>query len=317
MKKSKLNYRVLSAVVMAVTLLTTSCVELKAIRKFAATSAVVGQKFPALSADVYGSCTRRYKYRFYRVAQFNARQMKEIDELKDAENLETFQSSLPVETIAAERDCRRFKEIELSVVALNQALVTYMQTMGDLAADDLTSYDKKLDALGSSITGAGFFNENEVGAGKNLAKFILDATTNFYRRKKLKTAIETRNEDVKLLAQALKRFVGQNYILELRNEQRQLNNYYQATIQEHQDRVKNADPLLVLPIKAMWNPEQERLQSRIDAAEAYVKILDNVSAGHQKLYDSRNNLNSKEMRQTAMQYARNIESLVEDFRKPF
>jgi hypothetical protein len=317
MKQPIFSRKIGIAALLVWTLFLSSCVELESIRKFAETSAVVGQKFPVLSSDVYGSCTRKYKYRFYRDVNFNASQIGDIDKLQQEANLEGLTTTAPPGAVQAEKDCRRFKEIAPSVVLLNKALVEYMKTMGDLAADDLTSYDKKLDALATAVSDGSFFNDTEVTAGKSLAKFVLDATTNFYRRKKLKTAIETRNGDVKTLTDALKRFVGQNYILALQDEQRQLDNYHKANIQEHQDRAGNADPLAVTSAKTMWDAERQRLQERISAAEAYVKILDNVAQGHQKLYDSRNNLDTKETRQTALQYARAIEGLVEDFRKAF
>lgn len=317
MRHSISNSRAALIGLVILTLLANGCVELKAVRKFAETAAVVGQKFPALSADVYGSCTRRYRYRFYRVVQFNPAQMTEIDNLSQTENLDSLQTNLPAEAVQEEGRCRRFKEVAPAAITLNQALVAYMKTMGDLAADDLTSYDKSLDALGKSIIGSNVFNEAEVNAGTSLAKFISTAVAGAYRHKKLKTAIETRNEDVKVLTNALKRYVGQNYVLALKDEQRQLSNYYKANIQEHQDRVGNADSLVVTSAKMTWDTEQRSLQDRIDAAEAYVKILNNVAEGHQKLYDSRNNLNSKEARQTALQYARAIENLIEEFRKAF
>ena len=317
MKQVVLNYKVSVAFLLLGTLLLSSCVELEAIRKFATTAAIVGQKFPALSSDIYGSCTRKYKYRFYRVVNFNATQMAGIDQLAQESNLDNPTTAAPAEAVQAEKDCRRFKDIEPSVVLLNKALVEYMKTMGDLAADDLTSYDKKLEQLGTAVTSVDFFNAAEVNAGENLAKLVIKVTTDRYRRKKLKDVIEAENGDIQLLTTSLKRFVLKNYVLTLQEEQRQLDNYYRSNIQEHQNRVGNGDPLLVLPIKTNWDAERQRLQERINAAEAYGEILDNVAQGHQKLYDSRNKLNTKETRQTALQYARAIESLVETFRKAF
>lgn len=298
-------------------LLLSGCGDLLGIRKFSETAAIVGQNFPALSSDIYESCVRKYRYQFYRNVAFVPDKMVAVDDLQAASKLEGLITNAPPAAVQAESSCRRFRDIQPSIVLLNKALVGYMKTLGDLAADDLTSYDKELDGLSGVVSGAGFFSDAEVKAGKGLGKLILDATTNFYRRKKLKTAIETSNGNVLALTYAMKTFVQNNYVLALKDELRQMDSYYKANILEHQTRVGSPDPLTVAASKTRWDQERQLLQDRMRAAEAYVKILENVASGHSELYNNRNNLNGKEVAQIALQYGRAIEELVGDFRKAF
>ena len=323
----------LTLLILIIVLPANSCVDLTAIRKFAESSTVVAQKFPALSSDFYRACSQRSKYFYYDYVNYDPLKMREIDSLAGIDKIEAFKGTIPADQfgntpVKDEILCREWKKIHPMATNLNKVLVDYMKALGDLAADELTSYDKDFDQLNKSIVKTKFFKESEVTAGTMLAKFLSNIFTEAFRRKKLKEAIETQNGNVKILTSALGKYVTDNYITALKDEQRALNVFYgdaiianrnrDSAISTFLDRNKaTSDPLAVISIKQMWDAELAKLQDRINAAEAYGKIMDNFREGHQKLYDSRNNLNSKDVQKMALSYANTIEELIETFRKGF
>ncbi len=312
----------LTLILIALITLNSSCVELEAIRKFAENSAVVSQKFPDLSSDYYASCVREYRYLFTGIVKFKPRLMQEIDELSSVENLAGYETAIPLDNdgysiVYYENRCRKWKTTHKAALLLNKALVDYMIALGELAADDLTSYDKNLDALSASMTETEVFKEKHIKAGRGLAGFILNASTNFWRRKKLKSAIESRDEDVSILAEVLRKYIARNYVLQLKLEERRMNKLYIDTIKDYQNNSADINQLTILTIKSEWNERQKLLKDKMDSAEAYGKIMMNVIGGHHKLYEFRESLKSKEVRQITLQYAKNIESLIGTFRKAF
>lgn len=307
---------------LTIMLVNSSCVDLEAIRKFTENASVVSQKFPALSSDFYDSCTRQYRYQFYQRVNFNAKLMQEIDDMPNQTNLDGYQTTIPrggdgLSIIQREVKCREWKKTDKAALLLNKALVDYIKALGELAADDLTNYDKSLNDLGTSITQIGVFEAKHIDAGKGLAKFISSAATNFWRRKKLKSAIEERDKDVSTLAEVLKKYIAAMYVEQLVQERRELDFLYKNTIQAYQNQGGNVNQLTILTVKSKWDAERKELNQKIDSATAYGKILDNVIEGHHKLYESRESLGSKEVKQMILGYAKRIEDLIPTLRKAF
>lgn len=323
MNKFTLKKKFLSTLLLLIiTFVNSSCVELENIRKFTENAAAVSEKFPELSGDIYGSCVRRYRYVFIELVNFRPDLMQKIDNLSEVENLDGYptvgipRDSSGLSIIQHELKCREFKKSHKAAMLINKALVDYLKTLGELAANDLTSYDKSLDQLGTSVTSIGVFEEKHINAGKGLAGFILNAATEFWRRKKLKSAIEQRDKDVSTVSVVLKKYIAEEYVRMLNIEKEQMDGFYTELIRNYQAQ-PNVNQLTVLMFKNEWDAKTTQLKDKIEAAQAYGKIMENVIAGHHKLYEFRESLNSKEVRQMALQYAKNIGDLIGTFRKAF
>ena len=314
--------KIFSVFLMSLLLLSSSCVDLEAIRQFTDNAATVEQKFPELSADFYRSCTQIYKYQFYRLVKFDARKEELIDQVSETKNLDGYISNVPrgpdgFSIIQRELKCREWKKNDQAASLLNKALVEYIKALGALAADDLTVYDNSLGALGKSITATGIFEAKHIEAGTSLANLVLNASTDFWRRKKIKSAIEERDKDVSTLSEVLKKYIAVMYVEQLNNEKSELGFYYKNTISDYQAQNGTANQLEVIKAEKDWASERKELDKKIDSANAYGKILDNVIEGHHKLYEFRESLNSKEVKQKILGYARNIEGLIPIFKKTF
>ena len=334
MKMKFFAIRLLTSFLILTTMLISSgCVELTAIRNFAESSKVVSQKFPSLSADFYRSCVQTYKYYYYDRVTYNPQKMQAVDEISGKKDINAEVSAVFTDGNGntPEKDevaCREWKSVVPLATNLNKTLVDYMKALGDLAADDIAAYDKDYDALQASIVATKVFKPTEVAAGTKLAKFLTDVLAKGYRRKKLKTAIEQQNANVAILTDALALYISDNYASQLMSERNDLDKYYETLIkasllrdaaisnQLDKDKVTH-DYLSAVTLKQTWDTEAATLQERIDAADAYGKIMAKVKEGHQKLYDNRNNLNSPEVKKMALSYANTIEDLVETFGKAF
>lgn len=342
MKNLSFRYSLLSLVVISI-FLTSSCGDLSAIRTFSESAKVVSQKFPALSADLYGSCVRTYRLHFYQVADFEPIAIEDIDSLSSLEKIEAFRGNIPADrlgqtAIAAERTCReQWKKTDKMAAELNKVLINYMTALGALASDDVVAFKSSYDALSKSVVSTTVFKESQVNAGFGLARFLTEATANFYRRKKLRDAIASEDARVGVLSTALRGYVVDGYVRLLKSERNVLNTYYQDAIAKHIDRDKafgeqllaqrgrreertpsrTTDRLGIISTKAMWDQELKKIDDRIAAAHSYGQIMVDISAAHKKLFIHRNDLNTKEMRTTLLGYAQEIETQIETFKKAF
>ncbi len=310
-------------------LLQTSCVDLSAIRKFTDISGDAGKHFPALANDYYRSCMQQRYYEGIEGHEFDPRALQAFSRaLIDPDDPE-IKPGPPTTAIA---ECRPFKADQENLIKANKVLVGYLQTMGSLAADDLTSYDKSLDGLNKSFVSSKFIKQPAADAVTKLAGVVIHIVTEGYRRHQLAKIIGENNDDVRALAFGLQGAID-IYLKQLRNERDALRVYYEDSISNYakfavfqvRPRIVNGEqlpvvarnPLPILAVKQQWDAEEATIQAKIDAANAYKELLNNVADGHQTLYLNRNRLNSEDVVKSALNYAQTAEGLVLAFKKAF
>src|SRR3989442_10816057 len=141
-----------------IALVNVGCVQLTEIRQFAELAGDAGRSFPRLTRDLYESCMGQQRYT---VAQRQDFRFDRFADLNDDTNalLE-----------GGRQVCSQYKDEQPALVAANAVLLNYMRTLGDLAADGLTNYDKSLDDLGQAVASAKLLSANESNAVTKLAK---------------------------------------------------------------------------------------------------------------------------------------------------
>jgi hypothetical protein len=338
MNKKNLSRAVALLIVFTVTLSTSSCLELKEIRTFAELAGDVGDRFPALVTDLYESCKSEQRYI---VAQKHDYRLDRIGDLNDDSN-PLMQEGL--------QQCKIYKNEQERLTKANAILVAYLKSMGDLAADKLTNFDKNIEGFGKAATAGKLLDDSQSTAIMGLAKVLSHIAAEGYRRKKLRDVIKETNSDIQAVTSALSTIVSHNYELQLENERVAMQAYYakltqqevrfnqlqasaaQATLNALQKRGEMSDPSLLevlrnrseFPspavlddLKTSYETKNAAINVKKKGAEAYVKILKNVGEGHQKLYDNADKLSSREVLSTALSYAKTIEALAGDFQKAF
>jgi septal ring factor EnvC (AmiA/AmiB activator) len=248
------------------------------------------------------------------------------------------------------QQCKIYKDEQERLTKANAILAAYLKSMGDLAADKLTNFDKNIEGFGKAATAGKLLDDSQSTAIMGLAKVLSHIAAEGYRRKKLRDVIKETNSDIQAVTSALSTIVSHNYELQLENERVAMQAYYakltqqevrfnqlqasaaQATLNALQKRGEMSDPSLLevlrnrseFPspavlddLKTSYETKNAAINVKKKGAEAYVKILKNVGEGHQKLYDNADKLSSREVLSTALSYAKTIEALAGDFQKAF
>ena len=265
-----------------------SCSSPSAVRRFASASTAAGEKFSGIADDLTGSCERREEYRL--LVQWQS----DLD-------------SLDERTAGA---CAKYSRASPRLVAAHRVLIRYLEALSRLSAGDLVVYDKPLDQLAGTLSRTDVFDEDGVRAVKGISEVLMEAASGGWRRKQLGVFIDKANPDIQALAAALRGIVGRDYEQLLDDEAEAARKFYLGKIKNHRDK----EPLTAVLVFEKWREEKDVIESRKDAARAYVKVLEKIAAGHQDLYDHRDELSSKEAKKLVMGNVASIEELVKNVR---
>jgi hypothetical protein len=186
-------------------LLLTGCADLSAIRKFASVST---------EAENYKGITE--------------------DFVKIPEREKYYVSSKEYASVEA-IEKQREKELKPGLLALHTGVVEYMKSLGELAGDELISYDKSLDPLikeveDSALVKGGWVTKQTADCFGDLAKLLAKAVTDAYRRNKLREVIGLANQPLGTIIANQKDIIKKGYIVDLINEKDFANEYYSKII---------------------------------------------------------------------------------------
>jgi hypothetical protein len=293
-----------------------ACVDLGEVRAFAETAAAVGDRFPGLARDLHDSCMAQQRYIVAQREDFRVDQFADLND--------------PAHPLleAGRKTCQLYENERERLIKANATLVSYMRSMGDLAADDLTSFDKGIGEFGSALAGVQLFSEAESSAIAKLASYLARMAAEGYRRKQLREVIKDANPDVKVAATALARIVSRNYILQLENERVAMREYYRKLAVESVRfsalAVKHAhgesdviNPVPLDDLRSKFEARNAAINTKVTGARAYSRVLAEVEAGHQELFDHADQLNSSAVLAAALQEAKTIQALASEFLKAF
>jgi hypothetical protein len=204
---------------------------------------------------------------------------------------------------AAERTAQR------EPLLLRQRLIqSYMDGLGQLAADGLTTYDTQLDNLNSALQAAKFADQSEAAALAAVSKLLAAAASERWRGDKLVTLIERSEAPFQVVVGSLVAIVQTGFVADLANEREALNKYYTEL------QVRSREPAGLAAL-AEWREMREgQISDREAAIGNYVVVLKTIGSGHHKLYESRHELSRVEVQAQVHEYTTRLREAVNAIR---
>lgn len=196
-------------------------------------------------------------------------------------------------------------------ILLRHALIgEYMDALGRLADDDLVTYDSEIDELGRAVSGGQLAGEEDADAFAAVAKVIFNAAADGWRQRQLRTLIEKSDDPFRNIVEALKRMAGEGFAEDAVNEQAAIRSYYRTLILGSQDKAGIA-------AAEEWREVRfEEVAQRQRAIAAYVESLDQIAAGHALLCKSLGEFDAEETLKQLRRHTRNLKRLIELLRQP-
>ncbi len=258
-------------------LVASGCANLGAVREFASTSSDAAQ-YTQLVGTYVNTPTRLMRYEPESQRPVLARQ-------------------------AAERTAQQ------EPLLLRQRLIqSYMDGLGQLAADGLTTYDTQLDNLNSALQAAKFADQSEAAALAAVSKLLAMAATERWRGDKLVTLIERSEPPFQVVVGSLVSIVETGFVADLANEREALNKYYTEL------QVRSREPAGLAALGEWREMREGQIKDREAAIANYVVVLKTISAGHHKLYESRHDLSRAEVQAQVHQYTTRLREAVNAIR---
>ena len=238
-------------------LVLTGCVDLGELGKFLAVSRTANASFSCLVADMKASCLRFNRY---------------------------------VPSEGPKQDCNQYDKITPGLLSAQAVLIDYITALGGISSSNPVTFTGNIQTLTANLQEAGL-NPQQVAASTSLADVIKRGSLAAYRKRKVANLIATENSDIQILTQALAKIAGVDYEQLLSNEAEAERKYYEGSIKEFSSR----EPLTVLLVKRAWDQDARDLAAKRNAAEAYVYAVTSFARGHEKLFNHRNHLTTKEL----------------------
>ena len=184
------------------------------------------------------------------------------------------------------------------LIALHKGIAGYMDAMGKLAADELTSFDKELDGFGKALTSGDILDDDQVKAYGGLAKLVAKAFTDGWRRAELEKMIEGGHAPFMVVIGKLRTFVVRGIIGALEEERQWVTDAY--------DRMNFTDEGLKTLARIQKADRLAVIDNRIKAANKYAELLGKIGKGHEELHAKKANLEADDLLNTIFGYAQEI-----------
>ncbi|MBB6142411.1 hypothetical protein HNQ77_000349 [Silvibacterium bohemicum] len=266
----RLNSRAAIALGFVLVFACTSCADLSAVAKFAATAKNASTGFSDIANDFAGSAERRALY------------------VSDEEK--------PV----VEKQAETYKALQPEMLAAQKVLVDYIAALAAISTDSATSRDASVKATEDGLKKIGM-SSAQAAAGVGLATKVVDALTAGYRSNKAGKVIRDCNPLLQDYLKGLEQIVGTDYPLVLNNERISAEGYYQGLLHRYGEK----EPLAAVTIRVQMQQDLDGIKKREQAATAYMKILTDIGEGHQKLADSEH-MNPKQLGKLVEPYVEDI-----------
>lgn len=281
---SRLPWLALSLVGLTLTLCCTSCADLTEVAKFAASAQSACTGYSDIINDFVGSATRRSLY------------------VRDTEK----------EKAEAQREIETYKGLQADMLSAQKPLVDYIAALAAISTSTPAAASKSAAASASStsapsaasLKNAGIVDTKEATAALGLATKVTALLTAGYRSDQAGKAIQEANPDLQDYLKGLEQIVGTDYPLRLDAEKSAVVGHYSDLANQY----SATEPLAVKIALQQKEQDLAAIETRRQAAVAYVKILTDIGEGHQKLADAGQKLTASLLVSIVEPYAADIES---------
>ncbi len=199
-----------------------------------------------------------------------------------------------------EEQRKRRVELAPGLLAIHRSLETYMRIMASLAADETASFKSEVDAINEAALKYEFASEKQTAAVSALGK-LLGIAVDLWRQRELQNYIEAGYGPFSTLLGDLLLINRQAYGLTLQQEQDAITRYFELLELE-----AGKNPAVLKLVALQRESKLQAIQDRRAKLAGYVKALEAIQIGHEKLYRERGKLSDKEVLIEARRYAREI-----------
>lgn len=209
-----------------------------------------------------------------------------------------------LDTMAQERQAQK------SALLLRHAVIEeYMEALGNLASDEIVDQSEELSQLTSSLQNQAGTSPAETEAFGEMAGILTNAISDNWRKRQLQQLIERSNGPLQTIITSLKKIMQDGFAGDDQNEQFAIQSYYRTKI------AQSTDPAGIAALMEWQEQREQTVTEHARAIQTYSIVLDEISAGHQKLYDERKDLSAGKLLAQIKQSGKKLQDLYATIKK--
>lgn len=189
------------------------------------------------------------------------------------------------------------------LLAMQRALLEYMDALGRLASDAAVDYDRELDQLGRAASSARFLESGQGNAVGGIARLLVRAGTDGWRRSRVTALIAEANPHVQTVTSALRRLAEQGWREDAETETVAIRNHFQRIARD------SRDPAGIEALGDLGERRSREVDGRRRVIDAYVQGVGRIAAGHQRLADAGDSIDRAEVIDAVRRHARELKAL--------
>ncbi len=209
-------------------------------------------------------------------------------------------------------NCKNENEADSIMFLMYKSAKGYFDGLAKLSNNEVTSY--KYDALTKALKDGDFgqvkINKDQVDAYSKISEVLTRAITDRYRRKKISQYIGEANDAVKVLLNALEFNLARNLTGRLESKNQSLQSYYFDLFDDTKASAYEKKKIL-----EDYNSATSEINSKKRQIITFGNGLNTIAQGHQKLFENRNKLGTKELKELLSQYASDIQDIIDKINK--
>ena len=185
----------------------------------------------------------------------------------------------------------------------------YMEALGGLAADEVVDQSEELSQLTTTLQSQAGTSPAETDAFGEITGILTNAISDKWRKQKIQELIERSNGPLQTILKSLKQIVVDGFGGDDQNEQFAIQSYYQTKI------ARSTDPAGIAALMEWQELRVGALADHTKALQAYGSLIDEISEGHQKLYDGRKDLAKAQLVEQIKQSVKELQDLLKTIKQ--
>lgn len=213
---------------------------------------------------------------------------------------------------ALDCNCDIYKKADSVTVLIYHSIKGYFDGLAALSEKDLTNYN--FDTLETNLTTGTFgdieIDQRQVEAYTGISNILLNAVTGLYRKNKIKKYVEEANQPIQILLSKFQFILQKNLEGELDFKKEKLYDFYRGLMMDNS--LNNYEKEKTVSDYYHQLTDINNQEQQIDL---YANSLTGIAKGHQEIYDNRNKMKVKELRDSLLIYQSNIANFISQFNK--
>jgi hypothetical protein len=185
----------------------------------------------------------------------------------------------------------------------------YMEALGRLAADEIVDQSEELSQLTTNLQSQAGTSPAETEAFGKIAGVLTNAIGDKWRKRQIQELIERSNGPLQTILKSLKQIVVEGFGGDDQNEQFAIQSYYRTKI------AQSNDPAGIAALEEWQELRVAALADHTQTIQTYAALLDEISAGHQKLFDARKDLGKEQVLQQIQQSVKELKDLLDTIKQ--